>query len=65
MAVLKNIRLREQKSLQFRIEGFNVFNHAQFFGPQTVDGNIDISTFGDVINAAAPRLVQVGAKLFF
>jgi hypothetical protein len=65
MALLKNVRLTESKSLQFRIEGFNVFNHAQFFGPQAVDGNIDSSTFGQVISAAPPRLVQLGAKFFF
>jgi hypothetical protein len=65
MALLKNVRLTEPNSLQFRIEGFNVFNHAQFFGPQAVDGNIDRSTFGGVINAASPRLVQLGAKFFF
>ena len=41
MALLKNLRLTESKSLQFRVEAFNVFNHAQFFGPQAVDGNID------------------------
>ena len=44
MALLKNLRLTESKSLQFRLEGFNVFNHAQFFGPQSVDGNSPIST---------------------
>ncbi len=65
MAFLKNLRLTELKSLQIRLEGFNVFNHAQFFGPQAVDGNIDSATFGQVINAAAPRLVQVGAKFVF
>jgi hypothetical protein len=65
MALLKNVRLAEAKSLQFRLEGFNVFNHAQFFGPQAVDGNIDSSTFGQVVNAAPPRLVQLGAKLLF
>jgi hypothetical protein len=65
MALLKNLRLSEAKSLQFRIEAFNAFNHAQFFGPQAVDGNIDSSTFGQVISAAPPRLVQVGAKFFF
>jgi Carboxypeptidase regulatory-like domain len=65
MALLKKVRLTESKSLQFRLEGFNVFNHAQFFGPQAVDGNIDSSTFGEVINAASPRLVQLGAKLLF
>jgi Carboxypeptidase regulatory-like domain len=65
MALLKNVRLKEAKSLQFRVEVFNAFNHAQFFGPQAVDGNIDSSTFGQVISAAQPRLVQLGAKFFF
>jgi hypothetical protein len=65
MAILKNLRLTESKSLQFRIEGFNVFNHAQFFGSQAVDGNISSATFGQVVSAAAPRLVQAGAKFTF
>jgi hypothetical protein len=65
MALLKNVRLTESKSLQFRLEAFNVFNHPQFFGPQSVDGNINSSTFGQVISADPPRLVQLGAKFFF
>jgi hypothetical protein len=65
MALAKNLRLTESKSLQFRLEAFNVFNHAQFFGPQTVDGNISSSTFGQVVSAAAPRLVQAGVKFAF
>jgi hypothetical protein len=65
VALLKKIRLTESKSFQLRLEAFNLFNHAQFFGPQAVDGNIDSSTFGDVISAAPPRLVQVGAKFNF
>jgi hypothetical protein len=65
MAVLKNLRFTESKSLQFRLEAFNVFNHAQFFGPQAVDGNIDSATFGRAVSAAAPRLVQAGVKFSF
>ena len=65
IALLKNVRLTESKSLQFRLEGFNIFNHAQFFGPQSVDGNIGSSTFGQVVSADSPRLVQLGAKFFF
>ena len=65
LALLKNVRLTEAKSLQFRVEAFNAFNHAQFFGPQAVDGNIDSSTFGDVIGATSPRLVQLGFKFLF
>jgi hypothetical protein len=65
IALLKNLRLTEAKSVQFRLEAFNVFNHAQFFGPQAVDGNISSGTFGQVVNAAAPRLVQAGVKFTF
>lgn len=65
MTLSKTVLLTESKSLQFRIEAFNVFNHAQFFGPQGVDGNIASSAFGQVINADPPRLVQLGAKYFF
>jgi hypothetical protein len=65
LALLKSVRLREATSLQFRLETFNVFNHAQFFGPQSVDGNIGSSTFGQVVTADSPRLVQLGAKFFF
>jgi Carboxypeptidase regulatory-like domain len=65
MALLKNLKLTESKSLQFRLEAFNVFNHAQFFGPAAVDGNINSSSFGQVLSAAPPRLLQVGAKFSF
>jgi hypothetical protein len=65
MALLKNLRITESQSLQLRLEAFNVFNHAQFFGPQAVDGNISSSTFGQVVSALPPRLVQVAAKFIF
>ncbi len=65
VALLKNLHLTESTFLQFRLEAFNVFNHAQFFGPQAVDGNISSATFGQVVSAAAPRLVQLGAKFVF
>jgi hypothetical protein len=65
MALLKNLRLTESKSVQFRLEAFNAFNHAQFFGPQAVDGNIGSASFGRVVSATAPRLVQAGVKLTF
>ena len=65
MALVKEVHMTESKWLQFRLEGFNVFNHAQFFGAQSVDGNIGSSTFGEVVSAGSPRLVQLGAKCFF
>jgi hypothetical protein len=67
MAVAKNLSLTESKSLLFRVEAFNVFNHTQFFGPQSVDGNIgDLgTTFGNVISAASPRILQGALKFSF
>jgi Carboxypeptidase regulatory-like domain/TonB dependent receptor len=65
MAVLKNTVLTESKSLQLRFEGFNIFNHAQFFGPQSVNGSISNAAFGHVVLADPPRLIQLGAKFLF
>ncbi len=65
VALLKDVRLNESKALQFRLEAFNVFNHAQFYGPASVDGNINGFTFGHVVSAAAPRLMQFGLKCSF
>ena len=65
LTVQKNLKLTESKSLEFRIEAFNAFNHAQFYGPLSVDGNINDSTFGQVVSAAPPRLVQFAAKINF
>jgi hypothetical protein len=57
--------LTDSKSLQFRLEAFNVFNHPQFYGPGAVDGNIASPTFGHIVNAAAPRLIQIATKFAF
>jgi hypothetical protein len=65
MALLKNVALTESKSLQFRFEAFNVFNHAQFYGPASVNGNVNSSSFGEVVSAAAPRLMQAAVKFIF
>lgn len=61
----KTIRLSDSKSLDIRVEAFNVLNHAQFYGPSSVDGEVNDSTFGYVVSAAAPRLMQVAAKFHF
>jgi hypothetical protein len=65
LALQKSVPLTESKSLQFRFEGFNVFNHAQFYGPSSVNGNINSATFGQVVSAAPPRLMQVAMKFVF
>jgi hypothetical protein len=65
MALLKSVRLPESRSLDFRLEAFNVFNHAQFFGAAAVNGNITSPSFGQVVGATTPRVVQVAAKFHF
>jgi hypothetical protein len=65
MAVAKNLALTESKSLLFRVEAFNVFNHTQFNGATSVDGNIGSSTFGNAISAAPPRILQGALKFNF
>ena len=65
MALLKTFRIHERITAQFRLESFNTFNHAQFFGPAAVAGGIDDNFFGQVIKAAPPRLMQVALKLTF
>jgi outer membrane receptor protein involved in Fe transport len=63
--VSKTVHLTESKSFDIRIEAFNAFNHAQFYGPSSVDGEINDSSFGSVVSAAAPRLVQLAVKFKF
>ncbi|HUO59278.1 MAG TPA: TonB-dependent receptor, partial [Candidatus Acidoferrales bacterium] len=51
VALAKEIKLNESRQLQFRLEAFNLFNHAQFFGAASVNGNISSSNFGRIVNA--------------
>jgi hypothetical protein len=63
LALLKSTAISESKQLQFRAEFFNAFNHANFLVP---DGNItDGPTFGEVLSARDPRLVQLALKFIF
>ena len=65
LSLLKSISFGRSKTLQFRLEVFNLFNHPQFYGPGAVDGNITSATFGQIVNAAAPRQIQIAEKFSF
>ena len=64
-ALQKTVKLTELKSLEFRAEVFNTFNHPQFFGPAAVNGNFSSASFGQIENADPPRLIQLAAKFVF
>jgi hypothetical protein len=56
--------IHEDASLVFRTEFFNVFNHAQFNNPGTVD--VSKSTFGQITSTSVnPRLIQFALKYVF
>jgi hypothetical protein len=66
LALLRNFKFWESsKVLQFRLEAFNVSNHAQFFGPASVKGDVDSALFGQVVKAQPPRLMQIALKFTF
>jgi hypothetical protein len=66
MTLTKSLRVTDSKAFEFRVEAFNVFNHAQFYGPASVDGEVNNDPhFGQVVSAAAPRLIQLATKFTF
>jgi hypothetical protein len=65
LALLRNFQITESKVVQFRLETFNLFNQAQFFGPAAVNGNVGSPLFSRVVNAAPPRLMQLALKFTF
>jgi len=58
----KRILLSEARYFQFRADIFNLFNKTQFVNP---DGNFSDTTFGQVLQARDPRLVQFALKFYF
>jgi hypothetical protein len=65
LALLKTIPFTESRSLELRLETFNTFNHTQFDGASSVNGNFTSSSFGQVTSAAPPRIGQIAAKFNF
>jgi Carboxypeptidase regulatory-like domain len=65
LTLMKGLKVSESKSFEFRLEAFNAFNHAQFYGPAAVDGEVNDPHFGQVVSNAAPRLVQLAVKFAF
>jgi len=61
----KTARFADGSSAEFRAEAFNLFNHAQFFGPASVEGNISSDSFGTAVSAMPPRLMQLALRYRF
>jgi hypothetical protein len=70
MSLVKNTKIDERFSVEFRAEAFNVFNNVNF-QLYTSNGNTGLDrtqadpTFGQIFNAAAPRILQLALKVRF
>lgn len=62
IGIQKDFAFTESKLLEFRLEMFNAFNHAQFRNP---NGSVANRNFGLVSAARQPRVVQMALKLQF
>jgi len=62
VAFVRDFALASQTRLQFRAEIFNVFNHVNFGLPV---GDLNSPSFGRILSAGPPRLMQFAMKLIF
>jgi hypothetical protein len=73
MSLFKNFNITETVGLQFRVEGFNVFNHTNFVlanpgqpGTETTHNQFpNNATFGQAGGTLNARNLQFGLKLSF
>lgn len=62
LSVLKNFAVTESARIQLRAEVFNALNHPNFMLPEN---DLASPEFGQILQAAPPRLVQLALKLIF
>jgi Carboxypeptidase regulatory-like domain/TonB-dependent Receptor Plug Domain len=62
IATMKNVNIGDHLRFQLRGEYFNAFNHTNF---SAVDSSLEDGNFGQVTTAHEPRIIQIGAKLYF
>jgi hypothetical protein len=73
LGIGKDFKFTERVAFQFRVEAFNVFNHAQYgFDPFTSTGigapvgdNPNNPGFGEIQAARPGRIIQFGGKIVF
>jgi hypothetical protein len=62
LSLFKNFALTESTRIQFRLEVFNALNHPNFMLPEN---DLASPEFGQILQAAPPRLVQLALKFIF
>jgi hypothetical protein len=62
-SILKNFKLGERVTLQYRFESFNVLNHTSFGAPNVNPASSSRGTITSVVNV--PRVLQQGLCIVF
>jgi hypothetical protein len=63
MSAIKNTKIHDQLSWQFRVEAFNLFNHPVFGPPDTTLGDGTTGLVGSTTNN--PRQIQLAVKVLW
>lgn len=62
ISLFKNFAVTERAQAQFRAEAFNALNHPNFMLPEN---DLASPEFGQILQAAPPRLLQLALKFIF
>ena len=77
LSLVRMFKLREHQTLQFRVEGFNIFNHTNFVGGyapagqyagsayQALSQNLGAVDFGRIKSAYDPRIFQFALRFMY
>jgi len=70
MVLIRELPIREQIRMQFRVEAFNAFNHTQFATLDTsarfdAAGNQVNARFGEFLSSRPPRIMQLALRFMF
>jgi hypothetical protein len=66
ISVAKEFKFAESKSVEFRSEFFNAFNHTQFLNPTLQNGTEGGDTlFGQITSDRGSRIIQFALKFYF
>jgi hypothetical protein len=62
LSLFKNFAITESSRVQLRAEAFNTLNHPNFMLPEN---DLASPEFGQILQAAPPRLLQLALKFIF
>ena len=62
LGLVRVFKIREKHSIEFRAEAFNAPNHVNPLNPVT---SLSDPSFGRILNAADPRIMQMALKFVF